>query len=177
MNELDVTYLQSLWNLLSLKRVILLTEHGQDPFDKLNDKYKAQIILENEDTFLDPYESSENKHLSKSDQILMERICRDKKFINLNNMFNFMNLLYKLVVCKLIQASANEADEDSFVNDESNLKENLFGLIDELNMDVKSARNGEVLDLDALNLSGFKLKHTYHVWKLAVNIYLTKKNL
>ena len=182
-NELEMTHLQSLWNLLSLKRVILLTEHGQDPFDKLNAKYKVPISLENETTSMDTNESEissdsdDDKNLSKLDQILMEKICRDKKFINLNNMFNFINLLYKLVVCKLIRASENESDDNDGLVNESNLKENLVGLMDELSIDVKSAKNEEVLELDVFNLSGLKLKHAYHLWKLAVNIYLTKKNI
>ena len=41
--------MQSLWNLLSLKRLILLTEHGQDGFDKIDVQYKVMIENQTED--------------------------------------------------------------------------------------------------------------------------------
>jgi hypothetical protein len=39
-NELEMSYLESLWNLLNLRKSILLTEHGQVPFDQLDEEYK-----------------------------------------------------------------------------------------------------------------------------------------
>ena len=43
MNELEMTYLLSLWNLLNFKKAVLLTEHGQDPFDELHESFKESL--------------------------------------------------------------------------------------------------------------------------------------
>ena len=44
--------MQSLLNLLNLKRVILLTEHGQDAFDRLSDQYKVSLETETSESEL-----------------------------------------------------------------------------------------------------------------------------
>jgi len=183
-----VSYLQSLWNLLSLKRLILLTEHGQDGFDKIDGQYKVMVENQTEEEMsLDEdneeseassnlydktNENSSSKSLSNFERILMEKICKEKKFVNLINLFNFINLLYKLIVYKLMQP--NGSDEN--VLWEASLKEILVGLIDELNLDI-SSKSEEIVDLEEFDISDFKLKNVIHLWKLVVNIYLLKKNL
>ena len=87
--------MQSLWNLLSLKRLILLTEHGQDGFDKIDDQYKVMIENQTEDEVsLDQEndaseassslydktnENSSSKSFSNFELALMEKICKEKK--------------------------------------------------------------------------------------------------
>jgi hypothetical protein len=181
--------LQSLWNLLSLKRLILLTEHGQDGFDKIDGQYKVMIENQTEDevsldqendaseansTLYDKNNenSSNSKSLSNFELALIEKICKEKKFINLTNLFNFINLLYKLIVFKLMHQNKN----DENVLWEVSLKEILVGLIEEWNLDM-SSKSEEAIDLEEFDLSDFKLKNVMHLWKLVVNIYILKKNL
>ena len=102
----------------------------------------------------------------------MEKICKEKKFINLTNLFNFINLLYKLIVFKLMHQNKN----DENVLWEVSLKEILVGLMDEWNLDL-SSKSEEAVDLEEFDLSDFKLKNVMHLWKLVVNIYILKKNL
>ncbi len=181
--------MQSLWNLLSLKRLILLTEHGQDGFDKIDGQYKVMIENQTEDevsldqendaseansTLYDKNNenSSNSKSLSNFELALIEKICKEKKFINLTNLFNFINLLYKLIVFKLMHQNKN----DENVLWEVSLKEILVGLIEEWNLDM-SSKSEEAIDLEEFDLSDFKLKNVMHLWKLVVNIYILKKNL
>ena len=170
-------YLQSLWNLLSLQRFILLTEHGQDPFDKLNAQYK--IMLSNSLDSDDESEYSEtssnqnditDKALSNFERSLMEKICREKKYINTINLFNFISLLYRLIVFKLMKQNLN--DENYLY--EVNLKEVLVGLIEELNLETE-LKSEEAVDLDQFDLADFKIKNIYHFWKLIISVYLKKK--
>ena len=76
--------LKSLWNLLSFQRVLLLTEHGQDPFSQLSDEFKSEIQLEDTTTPLENivFESSRSK--------------------NPANLFHLLNMVYKLIIYKLV---------------------------------------------------------------------------
>ena len=162
----------------------MLTEHGQDPFHKLNSLYKVKVSysLEDETNFENENDNSETSSnldekidensdeiLSNFDQTLMENICKGKNYINMINLFNFINLLYKLIVFKL-QSSANEEN-----NWNVNLKDMLIGLMEELNQSDANKLNEEAVDLEEFNITEFKLKNVYHLWQLIVNIYLSKK--
>ena len=74
-----MTYLKSLWNLLNMRKAILLTEHGQDPFDELSDDYKEQM-----------------DDLSKKSSYLKEEYV-----------FNILEIVYKLIYNQLISSSNN----------------------------------------------------------------------
>ena len=71
-----MSQLKSLWDLLGLRRAILLTQYRQDPFDQLDDKYKEHIEL-------NPTLPNEK---SLSDQDLVDFICKGKKFVNFKNL-------------------------------------------------------------------------------------------
>ena len=138
----------------------------EESLDDENDGSEASSAL------YDKSNDSSSKSLSHLDQILMEKICKEKKFINLTNLFNLINLLYKLIVFKLMQPNAN--DENALW--EVSLKDILDELKDELNLDI-SSKSEEAVDLNDFDLADFKLKNVIHFWKLVVNIYLLKKNL
>ncbi len=99
-------YLQSLWNLLNLRKAILLTEHGQDPFDELDDSFKESI---------------------KQDDInnLISKCYFKEEYI-----FNILELMYKLINQQLIASNQNEDDK---ISNEINLEDILNELIDEEN--------------------------------------------
>ena len=90
--------MKSLWNLLSFRRILLLTHHGQDAIDKLDDRFKEKIQITEDD----------------NDKQLKEQILAGKSCVNSINLFNILNLLYKLIVYKLIPESeaSNNTDTD-----------------------------------------------------------------
>ena len=90
--------MKSLWNLLSFRRKLLLTHHGQDAIDKLDDRFKEKIQITEDD----------------NDKQLKEQILAGKSCVNSINLFNILNLLYKLIVYKLIPESeaSNNTDTD-----------------------------------------------------------------
>jgi len=83
----DIRSLRSLWNLLSFQRVLLLTEHGQDPFNHLSEEFKLEIQFEDTTTCLEKivFQSNRGK--------------------NPTNLFHLLNMVYKLIIYKL---SSNE---------------------------------------------------------------------
>jgi hypothetical protein len=130
-NELEVTYLQSLWNSLSLRRVILLTEHGQDPFDQLSYHYRVAIdaagdaaaaaeataatAVANEESEYDEATMATNE-ANKKDARIIEKLKKHRQHINLSNLYGLLDFVYKLIVFKLIPtktvaAAMNAADE------------------------------------------------------------------
>ena len=170
---MDVTYLQSLLNLLSLKRVILLTEHGQDAFDRLSDQYKASLETETSESELSmdseqELASTDEEKAKKVEKIAKEKICKGKTSVNVTSLFNLLNQTYRFMLFKLI--SSNGGDDAAF--NEVSIKDVLEEFIYETNTNQE-----ESLDLKEFDLRGFKLKNIYHFWKLIVQIYMDKKNL
>jgi hypothetical protein len=154
-NELDVVYLKSLWNLLSFRRILLLTHHGQDAIDKLDDKFKEKIQQSDED----------------NDKQLKDRILAGKSCVNSINLFNILNLLYKLIVYKLIPESeaSNNTETDQIDSSEIEISDLILELFEQTITDPQNI--DERIDLSEYHLKNLKAKHSYNVWKLFVAIY------
>ena len=142
-------YLKSLWNLLSLRRVLLLTQYGQDAIDQLNEKFK-----EPNNDYLD---------LAK----LPDYILSGKKNVNLINHFNILNILYKLIVYKIIPEDSIISETESFENMDTEIKD----LIEELDAETNDENSEEKIDLTSYNLKGLKIKNIWNLWKVLVSIY------
>lgn len=165
---LQTVYLESLWNLLSLKHVLLLTEHGQDPFDRLQDDYRDFLDLNDFGII------SEGKEVEEINKLIMERIRNGKKYLNVNNMHNLLDFLYKFIVYKLIPASEmqSEARGDEDVQFDGSLL-----ILHLLTPDaVEDLENHFELEFNDCNLDNFRLKHIYQLWKFLVKIYLEIKS-
>ncbi len=141
--------MKSLWNLLSLRRVLLLTQHGQDAIDQLNEKFK---------------EPNNNDYDLAT---LQEDILSGKKSVNLINHFNILSILYKLIVYKIIPEDSIISDTESFENMDTEIKD----LIEELDAETNNENSEEKIDLSGYNLKGFKIKNVWNLWKVLVSIY------
>ncbi|CAF0865868.1 unnamed protein product [Brachionus calyciflorus] len=168
-NELDVTYLKSLWNILNLRRVILLTEHRQDPFDQLDENFKQSItrdIIEKSDVDINvkPNEddSQEEEDLEND---LIEYISKNK-YPKTENILNILEVLYRNIAYKLISDSKSQ-DNDDIILDENMPIEFIFS--SDLDDDI-FAKND--IDLNNINLKEIKLKNIFHLWKIFVKIFL-----
>lgn len=141
--------MKSLWNLLSLRRVLLLTQHGQDAIDQLNEKFK---------------EPNNNDYDLAT---LQKDILSGKKSVNLINHFNILSILYKLIVYKIIPEDSIISDTESFENMDTEIKD----LIEELDAETNNENSEEKIDLSGYNLKGFKIKNVWNLWKVLVSIY------
>lgn len=141
--------MKSLWNLLSFRRILLLTHHGQDAIDKLDDRFKEKIQITEDDN---------DKQLKE--QILAGKIC-----VNSINLFNILNLLYKLIVYKLIPES--EASNNTDTDQANRIGIEISDLIQELfEQTITDTQNIEThIDLTEYYLKALKAKHAYHDWK------------
>lgn len=156
---LETKYLQSLWNLLSLRHVLLLTEHGYDPFDKLSDSYRDIPKLEELGI------SSENINTG-IDKLIIKRIRQDKKYLNISNLYNLLDFLYKFIVYKLIPASEMQKEEEDM-----EFPPHLC-ILDFLTPGaVEDIDNHFDLEFNECNLNNILLKHIYQLWKYLVKIY------
>lgn len=142
-----MTYLKSLWNLLSFQRVLLLTQHGQDPFSQLDEKFKSNIELDDE-------------------PILMDRICAVSRTKNLTNLFHILNLVYKLIAFKLTL----EADTLDYL--EMEISDVLETLTEEFCGSIE-----DKIDLSGFNLEQVKVKNVFHLWKVISKLYFQLKNI
>ncbi len=179
---MEVTYLESLWNLLSLRRVMLLTEHGQDPFDQMNDNYKQSAHKDSIDKSddADDDEVLVKKH-AELETNLAAHICRGKKFIKASSIFNIIDIFYKFIVYKLIPSTMsldnqegvdlNDATYSPDLDLEHILTHDEFvdQLVASMHGDSDEERGA---DLKLFDFSKIKLKHVYHVWKLMNRVYL-----
>ena len=155
-NDLEVTYLHSLWNLLSLRRVVLLSEHGQDPFDQLNDAFKVNLTNQGSE--------------EDSDEFFMSQISKGKRFVNLTNLFSLLNVVYKFIVFKLVFIAENEEADLA----EMSMSDVLTEILDEPIFGKTS--DDERIDLNEYNFADIKVKHVAHLWKLLVKIFSNLKN-
>jgi hypothetical protein len=120
-----MSYLQSLWNLLNFRKAMLLTEHGQDPFDQLHANFKEPIVdddISKASSRIDDSTTSEElnillqsdlqPHINKTsefDSMLMRKICHNKMMlIEPMVVFNALNLLYRLIQFRLIPKGDDE---------------------------------------------------------------------
>ena len=132
--------MQSLWNLLSFKRVLLLTQHGQDPFGQLDDSYKEELDI--------------------TQQQLRDQICPIRQIFSTEHLFHLLNLLYKLIVFKLMNSSTvQELD-----NMEMCMADVLQEMIEQEDLQIKRI-NSEY------NFKSLKLKNVYQLWKFFVSLY------
>ncbi len=145
-NELEMSYLESLWNLLNLRKSILLTEHGQDPFDQLVEEYKELL-----------------------DESCADVIGANKSFLKEETIFNVLNLIYKLITYRLIPSN----NQEEIINVEISLQDMLDEMLSD---ETQSGSEAESINLTSFNLKDFKLKNVYHIWKLLIGIYLEKKS-
>ncbi len=134
---------------MSLRRVLLLTQHGQDAIDQLNEKFK---------------EPNNNDYDLAT---LQEDILSGKKSVNLINHFNILSILYKLIVYKIIPEDSIISDTESFENMDTEIKD----LIEELDAETNNENSEEKIDLSGYNLKGFKIKNVWNLWKVLVSIY------
>jgi len=165
-NELETIYLESLWNVLSLRRVILLTEHGQDPFDQLSESYRAAIQLE------DIGKSSNDLTPQEIEKHVIEYIKTNKRYPNLENLFNLLDFLYKFIVYKLIPSSQSSNADDDFqaYNKENEIKYFLSpDSIEILGSNLE-------FELKEFNLENIRLKNIYQLWRCFVKLFLDVKN-
>ena len=169
-NELETIYLESLWNLLSLRRVILLTEHNQDPFDQLDETYRVQISLEDIDT------QSNNDDLTAKEieQLVIDHIKKKKNVPNLENLSNLLDFIYKFIVYKLIPLSTeNNSDDDE--NQTFNGEHEIIHFLNTESMEISSTRSIE-FNLDEFNLENIRLKNVHQLWRCFVKIFLDIRN-
>lgn len=155
--------MDSLWNLLSFRRVALLTQHGQDAFDQLDESFKITINYE------DLIGTNKNNLINKiDDRLLIDIICKGKTLVNQKNLYSLLNVIFKFIVYKLI--SLNEEDDDY---NELNLKDVIEEIIDE---PIYTINAEEKVDLNEYNFSNIKVKNIGHLWRLLVTVYSETKN-
>ncbi len=130
---------------------MILTKHRQDPFNQLDDLYKQSIDSDNE-------------------QILSNIICQSKKIPNLTNMFNTLDLIYKLIIYKL---TIKNDDPDEIISEI-----NIDDILIELMEDNESNDNQFTkIDLSCFNFKGIKVKNIFHLWKVFVQFYFDMKDI
>jgi hypothetical protein len=164
---------------------MLLTEHGQDPFDQLNNNYKQYLYKSSGDDAEDEEASAKKQVELESD--LVAHICRGKKFLKASSIFNIIDIFYKFIVYKLIPTTTTLDNqetvdlEEAAYNPEINLEDILANdeFVDQIVASMYGYSDEERADLKLFNFSDLRLKHIYHVWKIMNRVYLeinTKNN-
>lgn len=142
-----------MWNLLNLHRAILLTEHGQDPFDLLNDAFRY------------PIQENEGENFEELATKIMA-----KKYPQPEEMLILLEFMYNCIVHWLIPNSesyeASKNDDSALWNGEMSIKDVFDELINE--MDILK----DHIDFSLINIENIKLKNFYHLWKLCVHFFL-----
>jgi hypothetical protein len=164
LNELEVVYLESLWNILSLKRVVLLTQFGQDPFDEISDTYRVKISLNNDENEPIIYDPDDNDH-KINDEIITRQILKGKKVANLSNLLNFLHYLYHLVNFKLTINNNNNSDDFNY--NLIDVKDIIQQIVEE--DDLKQSEN--TFSFDEYDLKDIKCQNICHLWNLMVTLY------
>lgn len=158
--DLDMKYLKSVWTSLSLYRAILLTDYGQEPFDRLSNLFKQEI-------------DSELKQNDLYDE-LVNKISKNKKFIKKQYLKLFINVLYEFINTKLmVNQTSDEFNEESTTNNDSYAN---FNIVDSLKIvyDENDYLHNVELQIEQFDLEEYKVKHAYFVWKLLIKLYLRK---
>ena len=163
--------MESLWQLLNLRKALLLTQHGQDSFDQLNIIYKEPIQTTGFATASTTCIT--NKNLTSEESNIIRDISKNKEYLKKQNLFNVLSLLHKLIVNKLIPISDFNDDENK-MNPTMSLEDILTEMSDETNS--LQAKSSDRIYLDEYYLRSLQLKHVCHVWKLFVCIYLSKND-
>lgn len=177
---METIYAESLWNLLSLRRVVLLTEHGQDPFSRLPDQYRTPIEIDSNSSTTSSSSTSDSDSETASstrkeddqDRCAIDHIRKHKRYPNTENLFNLLDFLYKFITYKLVPTSEEASDETNF-----NIENNL---VDFLGADSIELLGGggmiSTFELAEFNLENIKLKHIHHVWRYLIGIYSEVRN-
>ena len=157
LNDLEVVYLRSLWELLNFRRVVLLTEHGHDPFDQLSDLFKS--------TDYGAAPAGPDQASDDVDNWLVNELSGSRRSINSSVLFDHLSLIYHLIANKLTRQEPAEAQDLA----QQNLKDVLMVYFEE----VKAMRPNEDASLNTtkLNSSTFKVAHVFGVWKALVRLY------
>jgi hypothetical protein len=196
--EMETNCLRSLWISLSMHRSILLTQYGQDPFDRLNEKYKKQIHLidiqvekmvideeNNDDDEDDDDNSSGKSSISEDvDKSLIKVLMKNKEFLNMKHIKLLINILYNIIWFKLstsIKVNRNEIfDNSSRTNNEDNEDEyELTMKLKDIILEIGTNESELVRDNDIkinevineFNLDKLQLQNVYHVWILFIKAY------
>ena len=159
LNDLEVVYLRSLWELLNFRRVVLLTEHGHDPFDQLSDAFKSTEFARPGQTGSDDWEAW-----------LTSELIGSRRSVNSSILFEHLSLIYHLIAYKLVGETLRQNDAEIHDSAQQNLKDVLIQYFE----DVKAMRpNDEASSLNTskLNYNAFKLAHVFAVWKALVRLY------
>ena len=166
-NDLDMGYLRSLWHLLNMRRAILLTQHGQDSFDQLNDDFKCDVDGSQFGSTQGDAADLENK--------LTLHITRNRKHFGPSNLFKLLYILYQFITNKLIEESRQQSKqfEVEHSSSEFDLNDALCEFNDELSSEQTATAEAEMFDLGQYCFTGIQVKHIWFVWKLLVKIYST----
>lgn len=154
LNDLEVVYLRSLWELLNFRRVVLLTEHGHDAFDQLADVFKATEFEAGPDDW---------------ETWLVNELSGSRRSINSTILFEHLSLIYHLVSYKLIGDSSRQPTESQDLA-QQNLKDVLVEYFEEVKA-IRSNEETNALNTTKLNYGAFKLAHVFAVWKALVRLY------
>lgn len=158
--------MESLWNLLNLRRAILLTEHGQDPFDQLDERYRVNISTASLITL-------KHKILRTNvDSLIVEKIKNNRAYVDLSNLHNLIDFVYRFILLKLM---SNENDKrESNSNDEENEMNSNIDIAHILSAyDDYSDEFGALSEftINEFNVENIKLENIHHFWKLLIKIY------
>lgn len=159
---------------MNLRRVILLTEHNQDPFDQLDEIYRVQIRLED---ITDSQQSNNDELTAKEiEQLVIDHIKKKKNVPNLENLSNLLDFIYKFIVYKLIRSpSSTENNGDDGENQTFNGEHEIVHFLNAESMEISSTRSIE-FNLDEFNLEKIRLKNVHQLWQCFVKIFLDIRN-
>lgn len=177
-------YLRSLWMSLSIQRAILMTNYGQDPFDKLPDAYKVNLTINEidvNDLYALPEISDDNSDETKSmineddifDNQLVHIIVGGKMnvLMNLNGISSVLNILYQLIMFQLIPLhNARTVKNEVYAYQNQKLKDCIYELA------KNEETNNDKFQIDNFNLDMFTIKNVFHLWNIFVKLYFNKKN-
>lgn len=177
-NDLEIVYLQSIWNLLSLKRVVLLTEHGQDPFDQLSQTFKADLDMKE---FIDQLVKNEVdlpilKELKQSrsgvknpEAILVDFITQGRRHFNKIQLFNILALFYQYITYQLINAKQTDDSDEA-----QDAEHNLHDVMQAFNDEMFEIETEQKVDFAKYDFRFMQVKNIFYVWKLLVKAYSTE---